>query len=137
MLDDPVAEPFFTAPGLPPDGCNGDIHKSSKYINILLAMKTSRRRLLQAAAFTPAAAVAAAPAVNRTAVSPSTLYTSLGVKPVINGVGVVTVLGGSLMPPEVVQAMEEAGRYFIPLPELQKKVGARLAELLQAPAGCA
>jgi L-seryl-tRNA(Ser) seleniumtransferase len=38
------------------------------------------------------------------------------------------------MPPEVVQAMEEAGRYFIPLPELQKKVGARLAELLHAPA---
>lgn len=38
------------------------------------------------------------------------------------------------MPPEVVQAMEEAGRYFIPLPELQKKVGARIAELLQAPA---
>ena len=101
---------------------------------ILLAMKTSRRRLLQAAALTPAAAVAAAPAVKRTAASPSALYASLGIKPVINGVGVVTVLGGSLMSPEVVQAMEEAGRYFIPLPELQKKVGARLAELLQAPA---
>lgn len=70
----------------------------------------------------------------RTATSPSSLYASLGIKPVINGVGVVTVLGGSLMPPEVIAAMEEAGRYFIPLPELQKKVGARLAELLQAPA---
>ncbi len=99
----------------------------------MFGMKTSRRRLLQTAALTPAAAVAA-PAVKRTAASPSALYTSLGIKPVINGVGVVTVLGGSLMPPEVVQAMEEAGRYFIPLPELQKKVGARLAELLQAPA---
>ncbi len=97
-------------------------------------MKTSRRRLLQASALAPAAAAAAAPAVNRTAATPSALYASLGVKPVINGVGVVTVLGGSLMPPEVVQAMEEAGRYFIPLPELQKKVGARLAELLHAPA---
>jgi len=93
-------------------------------------MKTSRRRLLQSAALTPAAAAAA----TRTASSPSTIYASLGIKPVINGVGVVTVLGGSLMPPEVVQAMEEAGRYFIPLPELQKKVGARLAELLQSPA---
>ena len=97
-------------------------------------MKTSRRRLLQASALAPAAAAAAAPAVNRTAATPSALYASLGVKPVINGVGVVTVLGGSLMPPEVVQAMEEAGRYFIPLPELEKKVGARLAELLHAPA---
>jgi L-seryl-tRNA(Ser) seleniumtransferase len=56
------------------------------------------------------------------------------VKPVINGVGVVTVLGGSLMPPEVIRAMEEASHFFIPLPELERKVGARLAELLQAPA---
>ena len=38
------------------------------------------------------------------------------------------------MPPEVVRAMEEASRYFIPLPELEKKVGARIAELLRAPA---
>ncbi|HEU0123222.1 MAG TPA: hypothetical protein VFQ91_22010 [Bryobacteraceae bacterium] len=97
-------------------------------------MKTSRRRILQASALAPAAAAAAAPAAQRTATTPSSLYASLGVKPVINGVGVVTVLGGSLMPPEVVQAMEEASRYFIPLPELEKKVGARIAELLHAPA---
>ncbi len=38
------------------------------------------------------------------------------------------------MPPEVIRAMEEASHYFIPLPELEKKVGARLAELLKAPA---
>jgi L-seryl-tRNA(Ser) seleniumtransferase len=97
-------------------------------------MKSSRRRILQASALVPAAAAAAAPAGVRTATTASSLYAGLGIKPVINGVGVVTVLGGSLMPPEVVQAMEEAGRYFIPLPELQKKVGARLAELLHAPA---
>jgi uncharacterized pyridoxal phosphate-dependent enzyme len=97
-------------------------------------MKSSRRRLLQASALVPAAAAAAAPAGDRNATTASSLYAGLGIKPVINGVGVVTVLGGSLMPPEVVQAMEEASRYFIPLPELQKKVGARLAELLHAPA---
>lgn len=96
-------------------------------------MKTSRRRLLQATAIASSAA-AAAPASNLTASSVSPLYASLGVKPVINGVGVVTVLGGSIMPPEVVQAMEEASRFFIPLPELEKKVGARIAELLHAPA---
>lgn len=70
------------------------------------------------------------------------IYSRLGLRPLINGVGVVTHLGGSLMPPEVVRAMEEASKYFIPLPELQKKVGARIAELLGAPAamvtgGCA
>ena len=99
-------------------------------------MKPTRRLLLQSAALAPAAAAAAAAATttNLTASSPSSLYAGLGIKPVINGVGVVTVLGGSIMPPEVIRAMEEASRYFIPLPELQKRVGARLAELLQAPA---
>src|SRR5438128_719491 len=94
---------------------------------------TTRRRLLQTAALSPAAAIAAT-STTVTAASPSALYASLGVKRVINGVGVVTVLGGSIMPPEVIRAMEEASRYFIPLPELQKKVGARIAELLKAPA---
>lgn len=105
-------------------------------------MKPSRRHVIAAAgsvaaaATTAAAAPAAAAAANGplTAAAPSTLYSSLGIKPVINGVGVVTVLGGSIMPPEVIRAMEEASRYFVPLPELQKKVGARIAELLKAPA---
>lgn len=97
-------------------------------------MKTTRRRVLQTAALAPVAASAATTSVSLTATSKSSLYASLGVKPVINGVGVVTVLGGSLMPPEVIRAMEEASHFFIPLPELEKKVGARLAELLQAPA---
>src|SRR5712671_4845725 len=96
-------------------------------------MKLTRRRLLGTAALAPAAANAATGA-GLTASSPSSLYAGLGIKPVINGVGVVTVLGGSIMPPEVIRAMEEASRYFIPLPELEKKVGARIAELLQAPA---
>jgi uncharacterized pyridoxal phosphate-dependent enzyme len=95
-------------------------------------MKTSRRHVLKAAVLSPAAAAAAT--TSWTASSSSPLYSSLGVKPVINGVGVVTVLGGSIMPPEVIRAMEEASRFFIPLPELERKVGARIAELLQAPA---
>src|SRR5438132_11077671 len=98
-------------------------------------MKSTRRRLLQTAALSPAlTATAATTSTNLTAVSPSSLYASLGIKPVINGVGVVTVLGGSIMPPEVIRAMEEASRFFIPLPELEKKAGARIAELLRAPA---
>ncbi|HGJ66268.1 TPA: SelA-like pyridoxal phosphate-dependent enzyme, partial [bacterium] len=36
------------------------------------------------------------------------VYDELGVKKVINGIATVTVLGGSIMPPEVVQAMVEA-----------------------------
>ncbi len=46
------------------------------------------------------------------------------------------------MPQEVLDAMEQASRHFVPLSELQKKVGARIAELLDAQAamvtcGCA
>jgi L-seryl-tRNA(Ser) seleniumtransferase len=95
---------------------------------------TTRRRLLQTAAMSPVAGIAATTSTTLTASSPSSLYASLGIKPVINGVGVVTVLGGSIMPPEVIHAMEEASHFFIPLPELEKKVGARIAELLKAPA---
>ena len=97
-------------------------------------MKTTRRRLLQLSALAPTAATAANPAAALTASTPSSLYASLGLKPVINGVGVVTVLGGSIMPPEVLRAMEDASKYFVSVPELEKKVGARIAELLKVPA---
>jgi L-seryl-tRNA(Ser) seleniumtransferase len=69
-----------------------------------------------------------------TALSPAPVYAKLGVKPLINGMGTVTVLGGSIMPPEVVAAMQEASRFFVRIPELKEKTGTRLAELLNVPA---
>ena len=54
---------------------------------------------------------------------PLVTYKSIGVKPVINCSGTMTHLGGSLMPSEVVAAMEEAGKHFVPLFELQEAVG--------------
>jgi L-seryl-tRNA(Ser) seleniumtransferase len=62
------------------------------------------------------------------------VYARLGVRPVINAVGTVTTLGGTLMPREVQQAMEEAARQFVPIHELQAAVGRRLAELTGAEA---
>jgi L-seryl-tRNA(Ser) seleniumtransferase len=62
------------------------------------------------------------------------IYHRLGVRTVINAVGTVTVLGGSLMPEEVKRAMEEASRSFVPIHELQAAVGRRLAELTGAEA---
>ncbi len=62
------------------------------------------------------------------------IYSRLGVKTLINAEGTVTVVGGSLMPTEVVQAMAEAAGAFVSIPELQEKVGARIAELLGVPA---
>ena len=94
----------------------------------------ARRDLLKAAV-----AAAAAPALGpieadaaRAAAVPG-VYARLGVKPIINGMGTVTVVGGSLMPPEVTAAMEEAGRSFVSVPDLQEKAGAHLAQLLGVP----
>ena len=57
------------------------------------------------------------------------LYQELGVRRVINASATLTRLGGSLMPPPVLAAMQEAAGWFIDLPELQRRVGARIAEL--------
>ncbi len=107
-----------------------------------MSTSSSRRRFLQASATAAAASTGLATAAPAPSTSDAAIYARLGIRPVINGVGVVTYLGGSLMPPEVVDAMEQASRHFVPLAELQKKVGARIAELLGAPAamvtcGCA
>src|SRR5438045_2571147 len=103
---------------------------------------SSRRRFLKTSAAATAAASALATAAPAPLSSDASIYARLGVRPVINGVGVVTHLGGSLMPPEVVDAMEQAAKHFVSLNELQKKAGARIAELIGAPAamvtgGCA
>jgi L-seryl-tRNA(Ser) seleniumtransferase len=58
------------------------------------------------------------------------VYEALGVKHVINATGTVTVLGGSLMPPEVVAAWISASRHFVDLIDLQNKVGERIAKLV-------
>jgi len=58
-----------------------------------------------------------------------TIYETLGVRRVINASATLTRLGGSLMPPPVVAAMAEASGAFIDLPELQRKVGERIAEM--------
>lgn len=57
------------------------------------------------------------------------IYEELGLRPVINANATLTRLGGSVMPPEVVEAMVEASKHFVDLHELQTVVGRRLAEL--------
>ncbi len=57
------------------------------------------------------------------------IYESLGIRPVINASATLTRLGGSLMPPEVIQAMNEAAVCFIDMEEFQRRVGERIAEL--------
>ena len=60
------------------------------------------------------------------------VYKHLGLRRCINASGHVTALGGSLMPPEVTEAMASAARAFVPLSELHAAAGKRIAELTGA-----
>lgn len=67
--------------------------------------------------------------------STGNVYDELGVTTVINGQGTMTVLGGSLMRPEVEAAMALAGRHFVSIPDLEVAAGKRIAEMLKLPNG--
>ncbi len=57
------------------------------------------------------------------------IYERLGVRRVINADATLTRLGGSLMPPEILDAMRDAAGSFVDMYELQRVVGERLAVL--------
>jgi uncharacterized pyridoxal phosphate-dependent enzyme len=65
------------------------------------------------------------------------VYKELGVPTVINGEGTMTVLGGSLMRPEVEAVMAQAGRHFVSIADLEVAAGKRIAEMLKLPEGYA
>ncbi len=68
-------------------------------------------------------------------VSERGVYERLGVRRIINGVGTVTRLGGTLMPPEVVEAMAQASRSYVDLDELHRQAGEVVARCTGAEAG--
>src|SRR5664279_4989109 len=66
--------------------------------------------------------------------STGNVYEELGVTTLINGQGTMTVLGGSLMRPEVEAVMDLAGQHFVSVPDLEVAAGKRIAEMLKLPA---
>jgi len=91
----------------------------------------NRRRFLQAISSIPflGGLIALRP-VEATALGGRDFFKELGVRPFINAAGTYTVLTASLMPPEVIEAMNWAAKQFVNLNDLQAAVGKRIAELV-------
>jgi len=49
----------------------------------------------------------------------------LGLRPIVNASGTYTHLGGSLKPPEVLEAMNYAARHYVPIRDLTKRPASR------------
>ena len=61
-------------------------------------------------------------------------FHELGVRPFINAAGTYTAMTASLMPPEVMDAVNYASKHYVMLDELHDKVGERIASLLHCEA---
>lgn len=59
----------------------------------------------------------------------SSFYSNLGVATVINAADSYTMIGGSIMPAVVIEAMADAGKHFVSLEQLHQKAGERIAKL--------
>lgn len=57
------------------------------------------------------------------------IYEELGLKTIVNASDTYTKIGGSRMSRQVVDAMAEAARYFVDLPQLASKTSAAIAEM--------
>ena len=63
------------------------------------------------------------------------IYTELGVTPLVNINGTVTVIGGSVMRPEVMELIRRGNEHFVLLDELEIAAGKFIAKLCKSPAG--
>ena len=97
-----------------------------------------RRDILKGITLLPLTGVAGALVPNSVFASPRAekrdLFKELGVTPVINAGVTMTFLSGSLMMPEVLDAINSTAHDFANMYDLQDKVGAKMAEMLQCEA---
>src|SRR2546427_3679328 len=88
------------------------------------------------AGFSPRRLFGASSTAKPRAKKPSSIYERLGVRTRINAKGTYTYLTGSLLPPEVVEAMTDAAQHYVLIEELQRAVGAEIASLLGVESAC-
>jgi seryl-tRNA(Sec) selenium transferase len=65
----------------------------------------------------------------------SDIYAALGLTPLININGTVTVIGGSVMKPEVLELMRRGNEHFVLIDELEVAAGKFIANLCKSPVG--
>jgi D-glucosaminate-6-phosphate ammonia-lyase len=98
-----------------------------------------RRDLIKSLAILPVT-IAVPKSVNAVllpaAAKSKSVYEAIGVKPLINARGTVTVIGASKVLPEVREAMDAAIDEFVQIDELMDAVGKRLGELMGTESGC-
>ncbi len=82
--------------------------------------------------FTAAAPPASAATGLQLGATPQAVYNSIGVRPLINCRGTLTVIGGSIELPEVRAVKDIANQMHAPIDEVMHAVGKRLAELTGA-----
>jgi len=85
--------------------------------------------LLGAVAALPGGPRLAAAMATKAAQDSKKVYTNLGLRTIINASGTYTHLGGSLMPPEVIDAMNSAAQHYVPIRDLTRATGERIAQL--------
>ena len=99
----------------------------------------SRRRFLEVVSGLPVVGgIVGARAVPAGAAAPRSTgrdyFRELGVRPFINAAGTYTAMTASLMPPEVMEAINYASKHYVMLDDLHDKVGERIAALLHCEA---
>ena len=63
------------------------------------------------------------------------IYAELGVTPLVNINGTVTVIGGSVMHPEVMELIRRGNEHFVLIDELEIAAGKFIAKICKSPAG--
>ena len=96
----------------------------------------NRRSFLQSLSGIPliGGVLASAPFAARTEAARRDYFKDLGVRPFINAAGTYTDMTASLMPDEVMDAINYASKHYVPLNELHDRVGERIATLVKAEA---
>jgi len=98
-----------------------------------------RREILKSLTLLPLAGgiTATAAPLNTMLTAPAAgrdLFKELGIRTFINAAGNYTVMSGSLMPAEVMDAINGASKKFALVDDVQEKVGAKIAEICHAEA---